>query len=436
MRQQVAIVGGGMLGMTLAYRLAGAGAEVTLFEAANELGGLVGSCRIGHVSWDRYYHVVLPSDSRLQALLGELGLSGQLVWKQTRTGLLIDGKLYSVSNVREFVSLPVLSLLDKLRLGANILYASRTRNWQRLERLPAVEWLRTWCGERTCAHFWVPLLRAKLGEEYRAASAAFIWATMARLYSARRTGAKREELGYVHGGYATVVEAMVRALHERGVKVKYGHRLHRVELEAAGDCLLRFDNGATHRTAKVVLTSPNPAIVQTCRWLPAPEAKRLGGATYMGIVCLALLLRKPLAGFYVTNIADGGFPFTGIIEMSSLVDPRTFGGHSLVYLPKYVRADDPLLLAPAEEILHSFVEALCRVYPALSLEDVVGWSVNREQHVFALPTLRYSESAPPMCTVAPGVFIVNSAQIVNTTLNVNEAVRQAEEAAQLLMDEA
>ncbi|MBC7188053.1 MAG: FAD-dependent oxidoreductase, partial [Calditrichaeota bacterium] len=399
------------------------------------LGGLVRSSSIGDVSWDSYYHVILPSDSRLQALLGELGLSGQLVWKQTRTGLLIDGRLYSVSNMREFVSLPALTLLDKLRLGANILYASRTRNWQRLEQLHAVEWLRTWSGTRTCTRFWVPLLRAKLGEEYRAASAAFIWATMARLYSARRTGAKREELGYVQGGYAAVVGTLERALHERGVKVRCSHRLCRVEPEAGGGYLLRFDNGATNGAGKVVLTMPNPAIVSACPWLSASEAKRLAGATYMGIVCLALLLRKPLAGFYTTNIADGDFPFTGIIEMSSLIDPDTFGGRSLVYLPKYVPADDPVLLAPAEEILYSFVEELRRVYPALGLEDVVGWSVNREQHVFALPTLRYSEIAPPMRTVAPGVFIVNSAQIVNTTLNVNEAVRQAEEAAQLLRDE-
>ena len=45
-----------------------------------------------------------------------------------------------------------------------------------------------------------PLLRAKLGDAYQAASAAFIWATIQRLYAARRSGLKKEMFGYVPGG--------------------------------------------------------------------------------------------------------------------------------------------------------------------------------------------------------------------------------------------
>ena len=42
-RPRVAIVGGGILGMTAAYRLAQAGVQVSVFERAPDLGGLVGS---------------------------------------------------------------------------------------------------------------------------------------------------------------------------------------------------------------------------------------------------------------------------------------------------------------------------------------------------------------------------------------------------------
>ena len=40
MSQNIAIVGSGFLGMTLALRLAERGDQVTLFEAANEIGGI------------------------------------------------------------------------------------------------------------------------------------------------------------------------------------------------------------------------------------------------------------------------------------------------------------------------------------------------------------------------------------------------------------
>ncbi len=86
------------------------------------------------------------------------------------------------------------------------------RDWQRMERIPVEVWLRRWSGRRTFEHFWKPLLRAKLGDSYRTASAAFIWATIQRLYAARRTGLKKEMFGYVPGGYARVLDAAGRGV--------------------------------------------------------------------------------------------------------------------------------------------------------------------------------------------------------------------------------
>ncbi|MGA7227496.1 MAG: FAD-dependent oxidoreductase, partial [Acidimicrobiia bacterium] len=58
-----AIVGGGVLGSTIALRLAQSGEQVTLFEAAPELGGLASAWSLGDIVWDRHYHVTLLSDS-------------------------------------------------------------------------------------------------------------------------------------------------------------------------------------------------------------------------------------------------------------------------------------------------------------------------------------------------------------------------------------
>jgi hypothetical protein len=53
--------------------------------------------------------------------------------------------------------------------------------------------------------------------------------------------------------------------------------------------------------------------------------------------------------------------------------------------------------------------------------------------VLALSTLNYSERLPPMTTSIPGIHIINSAQICNGTLNVNETVQLAEKAARTLL---
>ena len=67
-RPRVAIVGGGILGMTAAYRLAQAGVAVSLYERSRDLGGLVGSFDLDGYDVDRFYHVVLPTDHRVKGL--------------------------------------------------------------------------------------------------------------------------------------------------------------------------------------------------------------------------------------------------------------------------------------------------------------------------------------------------------------------------------
>ena len=140
-RRTWCVVGGGLLGATLALRLAEAGERVTLLERAPHLGGLASAWSLGDVVWDRHYHVTLLSDARLRNLLTELGVESEVRWVVTRTGCYAGGSLYSVSNALEFVRFPPLKLVDRFRLGGTVLYASRVRDWRRLEEIGVEDWL-------------------------------------------------------------------------------------------------------------------------------------------------------------------------------------------------------------------------------------------------------------------------------------------------------
>lgn len=423
------IVGGGMLGMTLALRLAQQGKDVTLFEAADHLGGLASAWSLGDVVWDRHYHVTLLSDTALRSLLTELGLEKEMQWVETRTGFYTDGKLYSMSNTLEFLRFPPLNLIDKLRLGATIFYASKIRDWRKLEKIHVADWLRRWSGDHTLERIWLPLLRAKLGENYTKTSAAFIWATIARMYAARRTGLKKEMFGYVPGGYARVLERFAHKLVAENISIKLRHAAHRLTPANGSGVRVEFENGQRETFDQVVVTVAAPLAVRICPDLSEEEKSRLKSIEYQGIVCASMLLNQPLANFYVTNITDSWVPFTAVIEMSALVDRKTFGGNSLVYLPKYVTSDDPVFTASDEEVKESFTKALMRMYPHLRQSDLLCFRVSRVRYVHAISTLNYSQRLPSTATSLPGVHIVNSAHIVNGTLNVNETIQLAEKAA-------
>lgn len=430
-----AIVGGGLLGMTVAHRLAQQGHDVTLFEGAPHLGGLASAWQLGDVTWDRHYHVTLLSDTRLRSLLAELGLEQEMRWVETRTGFYTGGKLYSMSNTLEFLRFPPLHLLDKLRLGMTIFYASRVKNWRALEEVLVADWLGRWSGRRTFEKIWLPLLRAKLGENYRQTNAAFIWATIARMYAARRTGLKKEMFGYVPGGYARILERFGEALIAEGVRIELGRAVNKASAEDGG-VRLEFDGGDLESFDQLVLTVPAPVAARVCSGLSVEESERLNKVRYQGIICASLLLKKPLADFYVTNITDERVPFTAVIEMSALVGRQQFGGNSLVYLPKYVDSNDKAFSLSDAEIEAEFTEALARMYPGFEKSDLLSFRVSRVRHVFPLPTLGYSKQLPPVKTSTPCIHILNSAHIINGTLNVNETVQLAERGVRELLAES
>jgi protoporphyrinogen oxidase len=433
-RQSYAILGGGLLGMTLAHRLSRAGQRVTLFESAPQLGGLASAWELNGITWDRHYHVTLLSDSHLRNLLVELDLDADMKWVETRTGFYMGGRLYSMSSSLEFLRFPPLSLIDKIRLGATIFHASRTTDWRRLEQIGVAEWLTRLSGRNVFEKMWRPLLRAKLGENYQQASAAFIWAIIARMYAARRSGLKKEMFGYLPGGYGRMLDCFAAMLQEEGVEVRTGRSAQLVEPAADGGVSVAFIGGEHQRFDQVVMTLPSPAAAQICPALSSDERAKLTAIRYQGIICASVLLRRPLAGYYVTNLIDSWVPFTAVIEMSALVDRQQFDGNSLVYLPKYVDSADPLFEQSDEQIEQSFVSALQRMYPDFRPSDVLGFRVSRVRRVLPIPTLNYSQNLPPMTTSVRGVHIVNSTHIVNGTLNVNETVQLANTAAERLLE--
>lgn len=418
--------------MTLALRLRAAGMQPTILEAAPQSGGLAVSQAIGGYTWDRFYHVILLSDGHVRGLLDELGLSERLRWGTTRTGFYTDEQLYSMSDVFEFLRFPPLSLVDKLRLAATIMYASRLQDWKRLESIPVTDWLSRLSGRHTFERIWLPLLRSKLGDNYRVASAAFIWAIIARMYAARRSGLKKEMFGYVEGGYDVILRRFRDRLEDDGVDILCGRNAVGVH-DLGHEVEVQFESGERRLFDKLILTIPCSRIAAVCPQLSEAERDRLHRVVYQGIICGSMLLRKPLADFYVTNITEDWVPFTAVIEMTALVDRAHFGGHSLVYLPRYVTQTDPAWNASDDELWEANLEALERMYPAFDRRDVVATQMARVREMLAVSTLGYSDSvSPPLTTSLPNVYVANSAQIANGTLNVEETVTLAEQQAKTL----
>ena len=419
-RERWAVLGGGMLGLTLALRLAQRGYEVQLIEAAPTLGGLTSSWHHNGLSWDRYYHVIEASDVHLIGLLGELGLAPDIVWGVTKTNFYAGNTLHPLNDVFDYAHLPTIGLIDKTRLALNILYGSRIRNGIALEKQTAEDWLVRWSGQRTFDKLWRPLLRAKLGDNFHRASAAYVWSVIRRFYGARHGHRKTELFGYLPGGYSRIIDTMLAVLERKGVKLEIGTDVTGVELTKQG--IEVATAGGARAFDKAIVTFASPIAARTCAGLTTEEKARHEQILYQGVVCASFLSKRPLGGAYLTYITDDTLPFTTVIEMSSLVDRRQLNDYHLIYLPKYVPSDDTLLQAKDTDIKDLFLGGLRQMFPDLVPADIDAFQVARTRYVLAIPTLNYSDRLPPISTTVRDLYICNSAHIVNASLSVNETV--------------
>lgn len=418
---RIGIIGAGLTGMALAERLSEAGHEVHVFERASQPGGLATWQDFGSFTWDRFYHVILPSDRSLVGFLRRIGLGDRLQWHGTRTGYYVDGRMWSLSNAWEFLRFPLLGPWSKVRLAWTILYCSRIVDWQRLERVTVEHFLVQHSGRATFEKFWKPLLLAKLGESYQRVSAVFIWTYIKRLFSARDSATQKEQLGYVAGGYRTVFETLQRRIADGGGRLMTGVDVSSVDVDSSGLLAVATSNDR-QLFDRVVFTGP----VSVMRRIVSPalvDAPANADVEYLGVLCLVLVTRQPIVPYYVVNISDATLPFTGVIGMTSLVDTSETGGLHLTYCPKYVLSGDPLMRVSDEELLERFVGGIRRMCPDLDDGDIVSARIHRADRVQPLQVTGYSKLVQPARTRSDRFFVVNTAQFVHSTLNNNEVIR-------------
>lgn len=420
-QNNVAVVGAGLMGMCLARRLSMDGHRVTVYESADQIGGLATWQDFGGFSWDRFYHVILPSDIHLISLVRQLGLEDDLHWRRTYTGFYVDGKMYSISSNLEFLKFPLLSLLSKVRLAWTLIYGSRISDWRRLERTTSVDWLIRVSGRNTYEKFWKPLLLAKLGSSFSRVSAVFIWSYIKRLFSARDSSANAESLGHVKGGYQQIFARLEAVIEQSGGRIVKNTMVERISINPAGRIEVKA-NGNVVQFNKVICTSPvsvlKQVVEQNILRVDTPQAD----VEYLGVVCLVLVTTKPLSPYYVINIADDEIPFTGVVGMTNVISVDNTAGHHMTYLPKYILSTDEALQKSDESYREKFIDGVKKMFPEFDTESLVSTHVIRATKVQPLQVIDYSTLVPYVETRHPDLFALNTAQFFNATLNNNEVV--------------
>lgn len=405
-RGSVAIVGGGILGMTAAYRLSQAGVRVSVFERAGDLGGLVGTFDFDGTDVDRFYHVVLPSDHRVIGLANELGLGDTFRFRPTKVGVYGDGRLVSMTSPKELLTFPLLPFTDRLRLGRFAARCQLTKTHDDLDTIPLLEWLRRTSGRRAVERLWEPLLDSKFDGRYDDLPATYIWSRSRRMSTTRDRGG-REVMGWPAGGYQRLIDALANRIVALGGEVRPHTSVDQIV-------------GTRTGTTGVVVDGSFRAFDFVLCTLAPPQARRLlspdlaaqapdDHCRYLGVICLLLRLSRSVSPYYHLNITDRRVPLTTIVETTHVVDPDAVGGH-LLYVSKYVDPAHPAHDLPEAEVAADYLRHARTIFPALHDEVILASKVQRARITEPVHLLGGASNVPDMFPVS-GLALASTAHV-------------------------
>jgi protoporphyrinogen oxidase len=405
-RPSVGIVGGGILGMTAAYRLAKQGVHVALYERSSDLGGLVGSFDFDGHRVDRFYHVILPTDDRVIGLAEELGLGDKFRFRPTAVGFYGGGRLFSMTTPKEFLRFPILRPWERLRLAAFVARCQMIKSYEELDQVPLLDWLRKLCGRGVVERMWAPLLDSKFDGRYDDLPATYIWARTKRMSKTRDKGG-HEVMGWLEGGYQTLIDALADRIRELGGEVHPSTVVDEIRGTGAGVSGLVVDG--KFRPFDHVLCTLAPPVAR--RLMPDALVPHLppDPFRYLGVICLLLRTRRSISPYYHLNITDRDIPLTTVVETTHVVDPEQVGG-SLLYVSKYVDPSHPDLDRSDEDVQRDYLGHARTMLPGLTDEDVLAAVVQRARLVEPVHLVGGESSLPEMFPV-DGLTLASTAHV-------------------------
>jgi protoporphyrinogen oxidase len=435
-KPHVAIVGGGFTGLAAALKLLKSGARVTIFEADASLGGLAGGFDIGGQMLERFYHHWFNNDRYVIDLVKEIGLEDQVVLRPTRTGMYYAKSFFKLSSPLDLLKFTPLSFLDRIRLGTVVFRARAVKDWMRLEGQTAKEWLIRICGERVYKVVWEPLLVGKFGPFADQVSAVWFWKKIA-LRGGSRSSDGREVLAYYRGGFAALADALGDEVRRLGADIRLNTPVTDLVSEQGRVKAVRIGTGEEIPVDAVLATPALPQIADLVEsHAPTSFVERLRRVRYLANVCLVLELDRSLSETYWLNVGDPSFPFVGIIEHTNFEPPESYGGKHIVYLSKYLPAEDRLYHMSKDELLEFSLPHIKRMFPEFDHSWIVGHHVWRADYAQPIMERHYSKIMPGMETPLTNLFISTMAQVYPEDRGTNYAIREGRTVADLILKRA
>jgi squalene-associated FAD-dependent desaturase len=428
--ERVAVIGGGLGGITVALDCADAGCEVTLVEAAPRLGGLTRSVLRNGTWFDNGQHVFLRCCHAYLGLLERLGVTDKVAL-QTRLDLTVLRPNSKSATIRRD-SLPApmhlarsvaryshLSLKDRARIVPTALALRRIDPTSPdSDRMTFADWLRAHGqSAEAITYFWdlicLPTVNLHASEASLALAAFVFQVGVFGGGGAADIGWAKVPLQELHG------DAAETALRECGVQILTGCRVEAVRTDRGR---LVVKTRSTSGEFDVVIAAVSS---QTVGELVPEMAPAQSWATRLGrspIVSVSLVFDRRVTDLSCAAVVDSEAQF--VFDRTELTDVP-----NAQYLAVSISAANQLIGRPRTDLVNDLIASLEQVLPGVRRARLVDSFVSREPAATFRGSPGSAAMRPPSRTEIPGFVLAGAWTATGWPATMEGAVRSGHAAA-------
>jgi protoporphyrinogen oxidase len=417
MKQRIAVLGAGPMGLAVAYQLARDGHEPVVYEADDRVGGMAAHFDFSGTSIERYYHFHAISDHAFLKVLDELGLSSKMHWVATKMGYWFRNEVQEWGNPVALLKFRGLGFAAKFRYGLHAFLSTKRDDWKPLDHVEASGWIKRNVGAEAWEVLWRRLFDYKFYDYSDNLSAAWIWSRIRRIGRSRYNLFK-EKLGYMDGGSATLLEAMRADIEQHGGIVRLKTPVTKVVIEdgkvkgveAAGE-FDAFD--------KVISTIPLPYVPRVMPDLPPATLDAFRAKKNIAVVCVIAKLNKPVTENFWLNTNDEEMDIPGLVEYTNL---RPMGDRHIVYVPFYMPGEHPKFAEPDQAFLDKVKRYLMKINPSLQDADFVDMRASRYRYAQPICEPGYLDRLPPAKLPVGGLWVADTSYYYPEDRGISESI--------------
>jgi len=419
---KIAILGGGITGLTAAYYLAKKNHQITIFEKEKVLGGLAAGFKEDNWNWylERAYHHLFANDYDILNFAKEIDFDKIYFKKPITSSLFIVNKKllsYPLDTPLDLLKFPLLGLIDKLRAGLIIIFLKLSPFLPMYKKMTSEKFLKKSMGIKVWNTLWQQLFRGKFGKYAGIISSSFIWARIKK---------RTKSLGYIEGGFQTFINFIENKLKDLQVNVLTGYEIK--EIKKRGEQFVI--NGEVYD--KVISTLPTPVLSKlTSDVFPKEYLSHFNKLKYLHAITLILETDKPILDkTYWLNICTEKIPFMILAQHTNFADKKNYNNNHLAYIGWYVDGDSKLLKMSKEEILNLVKPYLNKIQNSeFRIQNSFLFKAPFAQPIFDKD---FEENKPDFITPNKNFFIANLDMTYPYDRGTNYAVKLGKQVAELI----